>query len=254
MGQVEFLHALLETGRVKVGPVDGPIAGSPGGDANLLDVLREWDAANRLEFPGEAPPLLEATARRAVDRFYRACQLTVYRDVDAATVAELFAEPVQAAAAGSAPARTTARPVHASTADHYAVDLVFRFLPDLYRLAYRTSAADPLCEGLRKWAAEWPLSSVGMSSIDPAAVNPADLSTVCEDGGLLRLYADRIIARGDVARLADSRVRTAVRTAIGFYDELSPAVAKALKTYDPPPLAAAAADPSGSPGPTPTSN
>ena len=63
-------------------------------------------------------------------------------------------------------------------------------------------------------------------------VNPDELATVCDDGGLLRQYADRVIARRDVSRLADPRVRAAVQTALGYYDDLCLPVAKAIKTYE----------------------
>jgi hypothetical protein len=251
MGQVEFLHALFETGQVKVGPVASPFIAAIGGDADgralgggpsPLDVVRQWDAANRLEFPGHAPALVPATAERTVERFYRACQFTVYRDVDAQTVAELFAEPVHGAAAG-----------RATAADHYTVDLVFRFLPELFRLAHRVSGADPLCDGLRLWAHDWPLSSIGMPPTGMAEVNPDDLAAVCEDGGLLRQYADRVIARRDVSRLADPRVRAAVRTALGYYEELCSPIAQALKSYEPP-LAAAATASDAPPGVDPPSH
>jgi hypothetical protein len=249
MGQVEFLHALFETGQAKVGPVAGPVVdpvgSETGGDADgesfggpgPLDIVREWDAANRLEFPGEAPALVPATAERAAELFYRACQFTVYRDVDAQTVATLFAEPVHDSAGGG-PAKPAHQARRATAADHYTVDLIFRFLPELYRLAHRTSGADPLCDGLRLWAGRWPLSSVGMSSIGMVGVNPDDLATVCEDGGLLRQYADRVIARRDVSRLADPRVRAAVQSALGYYDDLCSPLAKAIKAYAAPPLAA----------------
>jgi hypothetical protein len=250
MGQVEFLRALFETGQVKVGPVAGPVVDSVGGETdgessggpNPIDVVCEWDAANRLEFPGDAPALVPATAQRAVDLFYRACQFTVYRDVDAQTVATLFAEPVHESARGGPAGEVSPRPAHqarrATAADHYTVDLIFRFLPELFRLAHRTSGADPLCDGLRLWAGQWPLSSVGMSSSGMGEANPDELATVCDDGGLLRQYADRVIARRDVSRLADPRVRAAVQTALGYYDDLCLPVAKAIKAYEATQLAA----------------
>jgi hypothetical protein len=259
MGQIEFLQALFETGQVKVGPLDGSpgdglknagaaadraAAVSPG----ALDVIRGWDAANRLEFPGRAPPLAETTAVRSAEVFYRACQFAVYRDVDAQTVATLFTEPVHESIDGGANGKP------ATAADHYTVDLVFRFLPELYRLAHRAASADPLCDGLRLWAAEWPLSSIGMAAIGAASTNPMtkgeanpdDLATVCNDEGLLRLYADRVIARRDTSRLADPRVRAAVRTALGHFDDLCPPIAKALAWFETPPPAA----PSSTSGPT----
>jgi len=280
MGQVEFLHALFETGQVKV----GPLAGSPGADriaagagqavagapSATLEVVRAWDEANRLEFPGRAPPLVEAVAVRAAECFYRACQFTVYRDVDAPTVAELFAEPVHVAGERRAGEQRASSDPKPTAPHHYTVDLIFRFLPELYRLADRASSADPLCDGLRLWAAEWPLSSIGMSAIGDrfssspalpnspsvaesreaakraagekehervdrsAHVNPFDLDAVCNDAGLLRLYADRVIARRDESRLADPRVRAAVRAALGHFDQLAGPLAKALQSFAPP--------------------
>jgi hypothetical protein len=100
---------------------------------------------------------------------------------------------------------------------------VYRFLPDLYRLAHNKSPDDPLCKRLRAWADAWPLSSVGMSQ-----ANPTDVGPVCEHAGLLRLYVDRIVIRRDASRLADPRVRLAAQTAVGHFTELAPQLAAAL--------------------------
>ncbi len=107
---------------------------------------------------------------------------------------------------------------------HVSVDLTFRFLPDLYRLAKAASEGDPLCERLRGWAGEWPLSSVGMPD-----VNPADINDVCEHSGLLLRYVDRIMVRRDRSRLADPRVRAAAQAAIGHFTELAGDLAAALQ-------------------------
>ena len=216
MGQVTFLRALLEHGRVRVDPPTEKLTAAD--DAELTVVLRDWEAANRAEFPGAPPAVSWAVVQWALAQFYRACQFAVYRDVPASTVTTTLS-----AACPAAP-----RP-----SQHYSVDLIFRFLPDLLRLAKSTSEGDPLCDCLRCWASEWPLSSVGM-----AGVNQADISPVYEDAGLLRLYVDRVIARRNASRLNDPRVRSAVRAALGHFDELAPPIAAALKKYDDPGRAA----------------
>jgi MoxR-vWA-beta-propeller ternary system protein len=96
------------------------------------------------------------------------------------------------------------------------VDLAFRFLPDLFRIARAASESDPLLKVLQRWTVEWPLSTVGIP-IDRAA----DLTTqfVMGDETLRKLYADRIIARQDRSRVKDVAVRTAVRDWIGYYPE-----------------------------------
>jgi hypothetical protein len=73
-----------------------------------------------------------------------------------------------------------------------------------------------------------------LSSIGIPDVNPTDVAAVCEDRGLLRLYVDRVIARRDVSRLAEARIRAAVRTALGHFDDLASPLAAALKSYDRP--------------------
>lgn len=206
MGLAEFLQALFEHGKVRVGAPGDVISG---GEWTYVDaVLAERHAAEVAEFPGVMPPLAPAAARWAVEQFYRACQFTVYRDAGAETIAAALAAPCPAAPAASR---------------HVSVDQVFRFLPDLYRLAHAASPGDPLCERLRTWAAEWPLSSIGM-----ADVNPPHIDDVLEHAGLRTRYVDRIIARRDHSRLSEPRVRQAVLAAVGNYRELAADLAGAF--------------------------
>jgi hypothetical protein len=109
-------------------------------------------------------------------------------------------------------------------ARHYSVDLVFQFLPDLTKLAGHVMAGDPLVEHLRNWANQWPLSSVGMND-----VSPESLCGVAEHVGLLQYYVDRVIARRDVARLADPLVRSAARQALSMYGSLMPEISERLQ-------------------------
>lgn len=216
MGLASFLSELFEHGRVRVDEPSPTPTGlrPPTADdrAAAEAVLRERDAAVRLEFPGDGPEFDANLALWGAEQFYRACQFTVYRDVPAEVVVAILSTPCPTAPLAS---------------QHYHIDLTFRFLPDLMRLARTAAANDPLCEQLKDWANRWPLSSVGMSGVEPDAAEPA-----WDDAGLLRLYVDRVIAARDTTRLIDPRVRRAMRAALGFYDRLAPQLAEALAKHD----------------------
>lgn len=207
MGLPEFLQALFEHGRVRVGAPGDAISSDQWSRVDAL--LAERHAADRADFPGDIPPLAPEAARWAAEQCYRACQFAVYRDAGAEKIAETLSAPCPQAPPASR---------------HISVDLTFRFLPDLYRLAKAASEGDPLCERLRGWAAEWPFSSVGMPG-----VNPADINDVCEHSGLLLRYVDRIMTRRDRSRLADPRVRAAAQAAVGHFTELAGDLAGALQ-------------------------
>ena len=101
--------------------------------------------------------------------------------------------------------------------------MVFRYLPDLTRFARSAAEADPLVEHLRRWARKWPLSSVGMPGVEEVSVDG-----FADSPGLMRLYADRVIATGDTSRLNDPRACQAVSSALGMYEALGGRVAAAL--------------------------
>ncbi|HUY90017.1 MAG TPA: hypothetical protein VMV10_14875 [Pirellulales bacterium] len=212
MGLPDFLQALFEHGRVRVAAPDHAVSTSDWSHADA--VLAERHAGDRAEFPGVIPPLDRAVAHWAAEQFYRACQFAVYRDAGADRIAATLNAPCPQAPAASR---------------HVSVDLTFRFLPDLHRLASAASQDDPLCQRLRGWAADWPLSSVGMAN-----VNPADIGDVLEHAGLRGLYVDRIIARRDRSRLSDPRLKEAVQAALGAFSELAADLADALTRVDEP--------------------
>lgn len=198
MKYASFLSALLESGRVRVpAPAELPEEELRAGDKVLADFERVY----RLELPGEPPPLDTRAVRWASVQFYSACQFAVFRDVPAEIVAEALAVRC---------------PVPPSPAVHYSVDVVFRFLPDLARFARSAADNDPLLEPLRRWAHQWPLSSVGM-----AGVKDADVANLTVHPALLALYVDRILAARDRSRLGDQRVRQAARAAVGLYPQLA---------------------------------
>lgn len=209
MGYSRFLTDLFEDGRVVVAEFR-PI--SPRQLREGDEVLSRFEHTYRRELPAPVPGFRIEAARWAACRFFRACQLAVFRDLPAETVDKEL----------SGSFRSSLTPE-----DHYSVDLVFRYLPDVTRFARSAAEADPLIQHLQRWSQTWPLSSVGMPDVGEVGVDGFS-----ECPSLLRLYADRVIATGDVTRLADPCVREVVRASLGMHTELAPAIAKALQAYE----------------------
>jgi hypothetical protein len=105
---------------------------------------------------------------------------------------------------------------------HYSVDLTFRYLPDLVRIAKSIASEDPLIELLMKRCRQWPLSSVGVKG-----TGEVPLGSIAESPGLMQIYVDRILARDDTERLANELVRQRVQQALGLYPALAPKLASA---------------------------
>lgn len=200
----EFLTCLFRDGRVR--------AARPAeiSDKELRaadEVLRAFEQEYRQDLPATPPSLCLPVARWAATMFYRACQFVAFRD----TGEEIMAQTMAATC-----------PHGDLSSVHYSVDLTFRYLPDLVKLAQNASQADPLLAHLASWAAQWPLSSVGMVVAGPVQIGPW-----ARDPCLLGLYVDRVIAHCDASRLCDRHVRDAVRQAIGLFPELAPKMAAA---------------------------
>jgi hypothetical protein len=203
-----FLSALFEHGRVAVAPPHEHLPSADVREAEQVLALRAAEVAR--EFPGEAPPLEISVAVWGASTLYRACQLTIYRELDAGAIDELLSAPC--------PAGETA-------SRHWSADLAFLFLPDVIRHAAAASEADPLVGKLRELAAQWPLSSVSVAGIQPKGV-----AEIASHPGLLRLYVDRILARKDWPRLADPAVREAAAATLGAYLREWPEAAKAMES------------------------
>ena len=193
-----FLEQLFRSGQITVPPTGA--AWEFDGEAERW--VLEFDRAARLAMPGTAPALEFAAAAWAAQRLAEACRLAIARDAGAEEIERAFSQR---------------GPSERSAATDYSVDLFFRHLPDLLAWARRVSANDPLVAALRRLAEEWPLSSVGIAEIAPRAID-----SFIGDAALRRLYADRIVARRDAARLADTRAAEAVRAALGAHAELAP--------------------------------
>lgn len=201
-GLAEFLAELFRSSRVHVSALE---AFTSDERQNAVQVLTEFEATFRAHLPQTPPPLCKATALWAAERFYRACQCLIFRD--------LSAEAIAAELTAAIPAIAT------PTSTAYSVDLTWRFVPDLLKLAGGLSSDDPLISQLRQWAIEWPLSSVGVPQL-----GEVNVASFMDDPCLRAMYVDRIIVHRDVSRLKDDRVRDAVREALGAFPELAPEI------------------------------
>lgn len=191
----QALENLLLTGQLSVPHplVDAKLDRDP-----ARQILESFERDYRLELSGTPPPLDLETALWAAERFLWACQFYVFRDVDREIVLAALTEEIADELPDELPAKR-------GPAAHYAVDLVFRFLPDLSRM---TAAADPrdvLLTALKQWGEQWPLSSVGMDRVDPSQL---DLEPILSDASLAILYVDRVVAARDRSRAGDPRVHT----------------------------------------------
>lgn len=205
MGLAAFLSALLAGGRVRVGvDVQLSAADVEQSHAQLLSCERD----RRDELPGTPPALSLEAAQYGAETLHRACQFLVFRDVEPETIQQELGR---------------GWPGRLSPSVHYSVDLTLQYLPDVVRLARGESAEDPLVTELIRLAGRWPLSGVGITG-----AAEGDVEAIVTDPCLLRMYVDRIIARHDLQRLANERVRDAALQAIGAFSELAPEVAAAL--------------------------
>lgn len=201
MSATNFVHDLLESGRVRV-PAE---LRAPD---DLEAAVQALDESLRPEMPFDAPVLVRDCATWALTLLLRACQFFTYRAIDEETVRRELSVPC--------PRKATADVC-------YSVDLPFRFIPDLLALARGIAPGDPLVECLMALARDWPLSSVGVKDVGDVDVRP-----FIRHPSLRQLYADRIIERGDVARINSDHVREALAESIGHFPQLAPKIAEAL--------------------------
>ena len=196
---IDFWTTIHETGHLLVAP-PGKSAVDASDDQALGEAIARTEAYWRTDLAFDPPRLIIPVAAWAVQTMFRASQCMVYREIDP--------DMVRAALAVACPQMPPDPDIC------YSADLGLRVLPDVLTLARAGAPDDPLVHGLREIAARWPLSSVG---VQPPMEEPLDLSPFIDHQSLRRLYADRIIARGDTSRLSDDRVRSEVRAALGAY-------------------------------------
>jgi hypothetical protein len=200
-----FFESLFAEGRVRLSAAAPP---SPADVSTAAEWILAFEPDYRRTLAGTPPAPDAAAVGWAARVFFRAAQLLVARNIGAEQVLADLSVPC---------------PARPEPAVCYGVDLTWRFLPDLVRLARAASQNDPLVERLLAWCGEWPLSSVGVPG-----VTAGPLDGFISDPALRMLYVDRIMAAGDVSRLNDPRVREAARSALGAFPQLAPATAAAL--------------------------
>jgi hypothetical protein len=212
MSLPKFLHSLLGEGRVRVEPVfasDGKLLVDSVDELNeSAKLLADFNETYRLELAHEPPELNRAALLWAAKQVRCAASVLTYREAELEQLQQALSEKCPEAASASVV---------------YSVDLTFRFLPDLVRLAKAASPQDPLVAILRDWASQWPLSSVGIADI-----NVTESLQWLDDPSLRQLYVDRILAEQDASRLADPRTLEAVRIAVGGQSHLVPKLAAGL--------------------------
>lgn len=201
-----FLRQMFEGGVITL-----PAAASEEDGAVAADVLKEAEAHHRLSLPGEPPLWDPAVGGWAARILLDACRALVHREVEASEVTRLLTE---------------APPGPWTPSTHYSVDVLFRALPDVLRLARGISHDDPLTLLLLDLARSWPLSSVGVPQL-----GRLDVSGFIEDRSLRRTYAQRIVQHNDIDRLEDERVRREVQDLLGAYPSLSPAVTRRIEQF-----------------------
>jgi hypothetical protein len=197
-----FVHALANDGRILVSA--DPVSA----DESTLAALRELNQRAQTELAGEAPSLAADAALWATELLYQICQFSVCRDIGEAQIVSAFAK--------ECPAPRCPDP-------DWSADLLFRHLPSLFRLAQQLSNGDPLVQELKKLAAAWPLSSVGIPDLPGL-----NLDTFIIHPALARLYADRIVATADKSRLGEPRIDDLIRTDLGLHHELAPEIARKI--------------------------
>jgi hypothetical protein len=177
---IEQLDALWTTGSLLA---VHPVSSDEESDDEIRSWLEPMESMYRLQLPDQPPNLNPESAVWAARQFYRAAQLVVHRELGEAFIQSgLELEP------------RFDRPVpsekeHASI--HYSVDLHFRFLPDLMRIAGAMSPTDPLIDQLNAWSDRWPLSGARIASQSIEAPLSRQLEPILSNRCLRILYIER---------------------------------------------------------------
>jgi len=181
---IDHLNELWHTGRlVAIHPVASPEPEI----VTLVDWLQKAEAEYRKQLPSAPPPLDIGSAIWAVQQFYRASQLLVHRELGEEFIQNgLETEPMEA------PMPSIGAAAHAIASIHYSVDLLFRFVPDLQRIATATSSSDPLLVTIDAWAERWPLSA---ARIQNQNVCPEKLEPILLNRCLRIMYIERVLDR-----------------------------------------------------------
>ncbi len=181
---------------------------SEGDEADAIPALEQLDAFARAELALDLPDFSPDAAIWAARLLHQLGRFAVCRDIGEEEMNAVCGVPC---------------PAPRGPETDWSVDLSLRHLPRLFQYARHLSNADPLVEHMKKIAAAWPLSSVGV-----AGLQGLQLDSFIGHAGLRRLYADRIAAAADASRLGDPRLDDLLRADFGVHRELVPGLAPKL--------------------------
>ncbi len=189
-----FLSDLFTTGEVTIAPNIKSIEETD--QQQALSILQQFYERDRLEMPVEMPAFEEAAAMWAATYLYRTIQLIFIRQLGK----------------GAIKAHLQPFPVSSSPAVLYAVDLTFRYLPDLFHLAKGLAPSDVLVTYLNQIAVAYPFSSVGIE-----LKGAVDHTLILEHPALKIAYVDRLIAAKDIKRIQQYELQEYVEEVLGDY-------------------------------------
>jgi hypothetical protein len=165
---VDFLRQLLSAGAVAF---PGHPDSSSAGQRAAVDFLRKAFGYYRLEVSGPLLDFRADIALQAAEFVRQGCWFLVQHD-----------EPD-----GAVEQRLT-MPLPQTAADHLSADLLFRYLPGVYRRARALDPADVLVKRLEEVLRQWPLSGV-LADVPDAPSTAFDFEG---HRGLQLLYAERL--------------------------------------------------------------
>jgi hypothetical protein len=203
---IAFLNSLFTDGVLTLA-AEEPEIDQQKSEALLVSAEQIW----RMQMPLDPPKFDVVSALKAAKVLECACRAIVHREIGIEQTEQFINE---------CGLRCNDNP-----GQHYSVDLVLRFLPQVSERASRISDTDPLLEILKSIGREWPLSSVGMPG---CAIETLPIGLL--HPSLWRLYVDRVISRRDKSRLNIASVSDAVVAAIGPFSSLAPELAGILQT------------------------
>ena len=198
---ITFLNSLFTDGVLTLA-AEQPEIDLQRTEALLVSAEQIW----RMQMPLDPPKFDAVSAFKAARVLESACRAIVHREIGIEQTEQFINE--------------CGLSCSDNPEQHYSVDLVLRFLPQVSERASRISDTDPLLEILKSIGREWPLSSVGMPG---CAIETLPIRL--HHPSLWRLYVDRVISRRDKSRLNIASVSDAVVAAIGPFSSLAPELA-----------------------------
>lgn len=161
------------------------------------------------------PPAFDCGAAVAALQVLLAmCQAVIFSDID-------VSDSQRAIAAAGLPSGDM---MVSDPSQHYSVDLLFQFLPQLIERAKRVSRSDGLIPLLLSILKPWPLSAVGVTELHSDSSCSPGLQALVSHPSLWRMYTDRVLLRGHKSCLQQVETRVAVAAAIGPFDWLGGAL------------------------------